>query len=136
MGTTVVMSTALRVVGLALVLTLILALMRESRPDWSTVLRLFGGALILLWLIRPLAAAVTSLDQLATLAHIPGAYLGLLLRILGLTYVTTLAARIAYDSGESHLGARIELAGKIAVLVLAVPLITVITKSLLALIPG
>ncbi|MBX5466529.1 MAG: stage III sporulation protein AD [Firmicutes bacterium] len=131
-----VVAAVLKVVAAGLVLTLMGSLLREMRGEWGTVVRLVGGALLLLWLIRPLAGAVAALDRLAQLGSIPGAYLGLLLRILGMAYLTTLAARVAYDSGESHLGARIELAGKIAVLVLAVPLITLITKSLLALIPS
>lgn len=130
------MQNLLHVVMIGLAATVMVTVVRELKPEWGTLLRLMVGALLFLVLLGPLSQVVAAISHMAQLAKIPGAYLGLLFKVLGIAYLTTLAARVAYDTGESAIGTRIELAGKIVILMLAVPLLKDITVELLKLIPS
>lgn len=126
----------LHLVALGLIGTVVLTVVRDLRPEWGTLLRLAIGTLLLLAVISPLARAVSALTHLAVMAHIPDIYLGLLFKVVGVAYLTTLAARVAYDTGESAIGSRIELAGKITILLLAIPILSDVTTDLLRMIPS
>ncbi len=130
------MTQIVQIVGIGLVLTVLVIVMQEQRGDWAELVRIGGGVLMLLFLVAPLIKVVNDVTRIAVLASIPGVYLGLLFKVLGIAYLTTFAARIAYDSGESGIAARLELAGKLFILLLAVPLIASVTDALLKLVPS
>jgi stage III sporulation protein AD len=116
--------------------TVLLLVIREERRDLGVILRLAVGAAILLLLVPDIARVVASVIHLSELAHIPSSYLALLLKVVGISYLTVFVAQLAQDAGETGTGMRVELAGKIAILVLAIPLIASITETVLKLIPS
>ena len=126
----------MRIVGLGLMATVLLIVVREERKDIGVVLRLAIGAAILVLLIPDIARVVSAFVHISELAHIPAQYLALLLKVVGISYITVFVAQLAQDSGEAGTGMRVELAGKIVILVLAIPLIASITETVLKLIPS
>lgn len=121
-------------VGLAS--TVLLVVIREQRSEWAVILRIGVGAILLLLVLAPLGRVVSEILHLAQLAKVRGLYLGILLKVVGITYLTTFAAYVAYDTGEAGTGWRIEVAGKVVVLALAIPLIVAVTETVLKMIPS
>lgn len=130
------MSALLRVVGLGLMATVLLMVIREERRDLSVILRLAVGVALLLLVIPDIAKVVTAIVHISELAHVPVAYVALLLKVVGISYLTVFVAQLAQDSGEQGTGMRVELAGKIVILMLAIPLIASIAETVLKLIPS
>ncbi len=126
----------MRVVGLGLMATVLLMVIREERRDLGVILRLGIAAVMLVLIVPDVARVVSALVHLSELAHIPAQYLALLLKVVGISYLTVFVAQLAQDSGEAGTGMRVELAGKIAILALAIPLIASITETVLKLIPS
>ncbi len=126
----------MRVIGLGLMATVLLMVVREERKDLGVILRLAVGVVMLLIVVPDIARVVASLVHISELAHIPAQYLGLLLKVIGIAYLTVFVSQLAQESGEASTGLRVELAGKIAILLLAVPLIASITETVLKLIPS
>lgn len=130
------MQTILHVVLLSAVVTVLLVVVREQRPEFATILRIGSGVALLLLVANPLSTVIHQLVLLANLANVRGMYLGLVLKVIGITYLTTFAAQVAYDTGESATGWRVELAGKIIILLMAIPLIAAIADTVLKMIPS
>ncbi len=57
------------------------------------------------------------------------------MKIIGIAYVAEFGAQIVRDAGQESIASKIELAGKIFILVLAIPIINVIIETLLGLLP-
>ncbi|NMP21159.1 SpoIIIAC/SpoIIIAD family protein [Sulfobacillus harzensis] len=126
----------LRVLGLGLMATVLVMVVKEQRQDIGVVVRLAVGVVMLLIIVPDISRVVSSFVRISELAHIPVQYLALLLKVIGIAYLTMFVAQLAQDSGEGGTALRIELAGKIAILLLAVPLVASITETVLKLIPG
>lgn len=126
----------MRVLGLGLMVTVLLMVVREERRDLAVVVRLAVGVAMLLIIVPDIARVVASFVHISELAHIPSQYLALLLKVIGIAYLTLFVAQLAQDSGEGGTALRIELAGKIAILLLAVPLVASIAETVLKLIPS
>jgi stage III sporulation protein AD len=60
-------------------------------------------------------------ETLAEKAEVNQEYLKLAVKIVGLAYLAGFGAQICRDAGESGMAAKIELAGKIFILVLGIP---------------
>ncbi|POB10760.1 SpoIIIAC/SpoIIIAD family protein [Sulfobacillus sp. hq2] len=130
------MHTILRLVSMGIIGTLLLVVVRDERKELGVVLRLALGAALLLVLITPLAEVLSGFLKLVDQARIRGLYLGLLLKVIGIAYLATFAAHIAYDSGEAGVGWRIEVGAKIVILALALPLVSAILQTVLKMIPS
>ncbi|MCL5971609.1 MAG: stage III sporulation protein AD [Firmicutes bacterium] len=130
------MHTILKVASIALIATVLLVVLREERKEWGVVIRFAVGAVVLLLILAPLQTVIAQVLQLATLVKVRGLYLAILLKVIGIAYIATFAAQMAYDTGESGLGWRVELAGKVAILALSLPLISAIITTILKMIPS
>ena len=66
---------------------------------------------------------MTQIHQLFQLAGLPDTYIAVLWKALGICYVTQLAGDVCRDSREEALCSVVHMAGKIALMVQALPLI-------------
>ena len=122
------------IVGFALVATIVLALLRPLRPELAVLLGLVAGALILLAVIPRIAQIVGLLESMAQKGGVSADYLAALLKIVGIAYLTEFGAQAARDAGEGALGSKVELAGKILILVIAIPLVVAVLDLILRLV--
>lgn len=130
------MGTFLSVVGLALAaLFAVLLLKQSSLPPLAVLLSLGVGALILLRLLPLLGEIITVFRRLAEESGLSQLYLSVILKIIAVSYVAEFAAGFCRDAGESALATKIELAGKVVVIVLAVPIIVNILDSVVSILP-
>lgn len=115
--------TVLALVGFSLVCLVCLVVLRPLRPELAVLLGLAASALIFAALLPRVQAILTILQALARQGGVDGAYLGLVLRIIGVAYIAEFGAQLARDAGEGALAAKVELGGKILILSLGLPIL-------------
>lgn len=125
----------LQLISMAILGTVVLVLMRQARPELAVPVSVLAGALVLLFVMRHITAVVGLVTDLLERAEINLTYAGSLLKIIGIAYLTEFGAQICRDAGESALGAKVELAGKVFILLLAVPIVIAIVETLLGVLP-
>lgn len=125
----------LPIVGIGIVITILVMLLREERPELALLLSLTAGIMIFLLLMDRIATVFNLLQQLAFRADLDLLYINTVLRIVAIAYIAQFGSQICRDAGESAIGGKIELAGKIMIMFLAVPLLLVILDSVLQLLP-
>lgn len=126
----------MNVVSAAVVAAFLTVVLRRYLPEQALAVGLIGGAVIL-----AVAGidAIPVLDEIRTLLSdggVSGEYVTVLFKALGVCLLTQLAADACRDAGEQGLAAKAEFAGKIAMLVLALPLFRKVSDIALSLIRG
>lgn len=124
-----------QIVGLALIVTVICVVLRQIRPEIALQLSILAGASIFILILSKIKVIVDLLQTLADQANISSYYLLIVLKIVGVAYLAEFGAQICRDAGESALATKIELAAKVGVIALAIPIIVAITESLVRLVP-
>jgi stage III sporulation protein AD len=124
-----------QVVGLGLIATLLVVILREYRPELAMQVSLVAGLIVMLLVVNRIAGAVQVITETAVGAGINLVYLQTLLRIIGIAYLAEFGAQACRDAGEGSIASRVELAAKVIILVMAVPIIVEIMESILRLIP-
>ena len=119
-----------KIVGLGLVAGILAILLRQDRPAVATLLSLTAGALILFLVLDRIAGITDVLQDLALRANVDGLYLGIVLKVIGVAFLTEFGAQVLRDADESAIAAKVELGGKIIILVLAIPIIAAILQTL------
>ncbi len=110
------------VLGFSLMVTVLLLIVRKERPEMAVPLSIAASALILIGLIKDISRILAVFETLATRAQINSGYLKLIVKIVGIAYLAGFGAQICKDAGENSMAAKIELAGKIFILGLGVPI--------------
>jgi stage III sporulation protein AD len=124
-----------QIVGLALIVTVISVVLKQVRPEIALQLTILAGASIFILVMSKIKVIVDVLQNLADQANISSYYLLIILKIVGVAYLAEFGAQICRDAGEGALASKIELAAKVGVIVLAIPIIVAITESLVRLVP-
>ncbi len=124
-----------QIVGFGFISTVLIIVLRQHNQELALLLSMAVGIMIFLHLIAPIQSVFTVLEELTYQADLDLAYIDTLLKIVGIAYITEFGAQVCQDAGEGAIGKKIELAGKIAIMMLAVPLILMILETVLTLLP-
>lgn len=125
----------LQLAGIGLVATVLMTVLRPLAPQFSMMIAIVAGVALLLPILGNLQTVIHSLTELSTAAKVNQGFLSTVLRIIGIAYIIEFAAQVARDANEGGLANKIELAGKVGIVVLAVPIITDVVESLVHLLP-
>ncbi len=110
------------IIGIGLVGMITAVLLRQYKPEYATLVSLAVGILIISMLCTQLFPVFEQMKQILDQAGLSAGYIGILVKSLGVCYLTQLASDACRDQGETAIGSKIELAGKITVLALGLPL--------------
>jgi stage III sporulation protein AD len=123
-----------KVGGIALTGLSALLILRAYKPEWAAFLRV-AVTVLSLGLILSMTATVLSYvtELIATTEALKGASWNILLKALGLAFLTETAASVCRDSGEAGLATWVETAGKLEILLLSFPLIRTVMDTVAAL---
>lgn len=125
----------IQIVGLGLLATILILILKEQKPIFAFMLAIVSGIIIFLFLIGKIADVIRIIERLAVEGGINLMYLKTILKIIGIAYIAEFGAQICRDAGQGAIASKIELAGKILIMVMAIPIITVIIETVMKLIP-
>lgn len=121
----------IKVVSFAFVALFIFILLKDKKSDIAALVILVAGASIFLLMIGQLNEVITFITSIAKKANIDAVYIGIVLKILAIAYITSFCSEICKDSGASTIASKVEFAGKIMILALAVPILMAVLDSIL-----
>lgn len=127
-GTGILQLGAIGVAGTLCALTI-----RKQTPELALVLALVTGCLVLYASRQALSQALTLLEQLASVAGLSQELLTPLIKTVGIAILVRLSAQLCKDGGMGSVAAFLELAGSLAALAVAAPLLRSVLELLEAL---
>lgn len=125
----------LQIIGLGIVATIIILVIKAQRPEIALQASIITGIIIFMLIAGKLSAIIGLLTSYAGKVNIDMSYLTILLKIIGIAYITEFGAEICKDAGEASIASKIELAGKVVIMVLAVPIITSVLELIINIMP-
>lgn len=126
----------IQIVGLGLLVTILALILKDQKPMFAFLLTAAAALFIFIFLADKIAAVIQVIERLAMETNVNMVYLKTILKIIGVAYIAELGAQIVRDSGFSSIASKIELAGKVLILVMAVPIIEVLIKTVLSMLPA
>ena len=110
------------VIGIAGVL---LALqIKQTKPEFAVYLSVATGVFLLLLAAQRLEIVVESVRLIQSSISIQSSYIQVLLKIIGITYISEFAADICRDAGYSTIAGQIGIFAKLSILAISMPIVT------------
>ncbi|PGE70659.1 stage III sporulation protein AD [Bacillus toyonensis] len=125
----------MQIVGLGLVATFLAAVLNQHKSSITSLFIVFVGSIMFLILIDQIHAILQMIERVASEAKVSNVYVETLLKIIGIAYIAEFGAQITKDAGQGAIASKIELAGKILILVMAIPILTVVIETILGFLP-
>ncbi len=97
-------------------------MLRQYRPEYAVFVSLGCSVVALLWLLQGIAQVMEELEQFFQGSLISGELIQVVMKCLGVCILTELAGQTCRDAGENAIGAKVELAGKVTLVLVSLPL--------------
>lgn len=110
-----------RVAVLGVAAVLLALWLKNDRPEYGIYLSLAAGIIILSLAVSQLSAVVDTIFKIASYIYIDKKYITILLKVTGVAYICEFAANLCRDSGYASVASQIEMAGKISIMVMSLP---------------
>lgn len=118
----------IRIAGISLAALIMGMFLRRHNKTVSLLLIMFACAAIFFESITSLSDIVASLNELASGMGEISSYLKIMFKVLGIALITQIISDICRDSGESALAGQTEVAAKILIVTLILPLLQVVVE--------
>jgi stage III sporulation protein AD len=109
-----------RVLGIGVAGTILAVNLSRHNGGYGLLTGIATGCLLLMLLLGEAGELETAIRELAG-DGLSSAYLGRVVRILGLACLTEAGSRIARDGGQGNIALKVELCGRVLILCAALP---------------
>ena len=125
----------IKIIGVELITSIAILVVKQVKPEIAIVITITGSLVMLLMLVEMLSSITGVFDILVNKTGIDKELFTSILKIIGIGYITEFSSNICIDSGNTTISDKILLAGKITILVLALPIITALVDIIVSIMP-
>ncbi|MBR5122337.1 MAG: stage III sporulation protein AD [Anaerotignum sp.] len=123
-----------KIIALGLIGTIFSVLLKKENPQIAMMVAVVTGVLIFLMLCVPLGNLLALLRETAEQAGVGEGYFSVVLKVIGIAYLTQFGAQLCADAGEGAIASKIELAGKVLMMTVAAPVLTGLLEMVMGLV--
>ncbi|HHY81452.1 MAG TPA: stage III sporulation protein AD [Clostridiales bacterium] len=125
----------MQITAIGLIAALLVMIIKQQRPDIALVITLAAGAVLFILLLGNIKTIAVTVENMAQKANLDSIYLTTVLKVIGIAYIAEFGSQICKDSGEGAIASKIELGGKVLIMILALPVVTALMEAVLKILP-
>lgn len=120
----------INVAMISIVAVLMAIIFKKGREEYSLYISIATCFVILLLGVGKLEVILDTIRRLQGHININQAYISILIKIIGITYVTEISSSLCKDSGYQAIGEQVELVGKLSILALSMPILLALLDTI------
>lgn len=113
----------LKFVGIAVVAVVLISIIKNNKQEYAIQLTIVTGVVLFAYILTRLTPVLSIFESLAGKAGLADNQLGAIIKIVGIAYVADFGSEICRDAGESSIAHKVDLAGKVLILIVATPIL-------------
>ncbi len=113
-----------QLIGIGIAGAIAAIMLKSYRPELSICIVLVTGAVLLSYILGILDNVLYFIERLIESSGLDKKYFTVILRITGITYITEIASELCRDAGQAAIAVKLEMAGKMFILLLSLPIIS------------
>lgn len=118
------MNDIIRIIGIGFTGGMLALTVRKQKPEMAVMISLVTSVIILGYVVHAIGAVTDELRSLIDECGVDIKYFTVSIKAVGIAYIVQCAAEILRDSGEGAIASKVEAAGKLCILALAMPVMT------------
>lgn len=123
----------IKVCAFCITAVILIIVVREQNKSIASLISIVSGIAVMIYVIANIDGVFTILSNLSSVSKVESKYLTLILKISGITYLIEFGKNLCVDASESALGTKLEMAGKVMIVTLTLPILTEILEQIVGL---
>ncbi len=120
---------------IAIISVIVILTIKPQMANMSVMITIVSGVIMFMMIIPTLEEVISSILDIVSILDIGIEHIGVILKIIGISYICEFSSQICIDAGESAIASKIELAGKILIMFISIPIITRLLSLITSLMP-
>ena len=120
----------LQIATLGIIGTLFAIQLKQYKVEYAILLCLGIGIVIFSGILQQIGKIIGTIREIAGVISMDTKYMTTILKMLGVTYVAEFTSSICKDAGNQALGSQIEIFSKLTILVLSLPILVALLKTI------
>lgn len=125
-----------RIAAVGICGVVIASIVKGYKPEFATYVIITTVMVIFIMVIYKLTAVFEFLSDIYDQISYGKNFFPIILKVLAVAYIADFTAQICRDSGESAIAGKVELAGKVMIFYLAVPVMMAVMELINKMLPG
>ena len=127
------MTELLKILAVALVTVFAHIIVKQTRPEIAMIISIAGSVFIIIMIVDSLSSVISSFYNIFKTTGVDTTLLTPLFKIIAIGYITEFGANICLDAGASSVADKILFAGKLVILLVALPIVTTVIDMVVTL---
>lgn len=124
----------IKIVGVSIFAVIMIIILKNYRPEMALVLSIITGIGIMLYAISKMSSVINVLNDLVPKSGVNTDFLLIIIKVIGIAYIVEFGKNVCIDAGQSSIATKLEMAGKVVIVVLTIPLISSLVNVLVGLV--
>lgn len=120
----------------AVVVVLIIIWLREVNPGYAAILSMGACVMLMYFVISRLGQLESYIERLTSYASLDIAYIEIILRMIGVAYICRFTGDICRDAGYGAIAVQVEMAGRISLILMSMPVLMSVIDLVVAIVEG
>lgn len=112
----------IKILGIGMTAAMLAVLVKGYKPELAMQISLAAAALIFIMVVPYLRSTVAMFQNIAAQVGIDSRFVGIVIKIIGVAYLAQFGAELCKDAGEGAVASKIELAGKLIIMTMSMPI--------------
>jgi len=120
----------IKVCGIGILGVLTAIQFKTVKTEYSTYISVALGLILFGFVVQQLRTILSSLEWIKELFGGTSGYLGILMKVIGITYLCEFSAGICKDAGYGAISEQIEVLGKLSVMFSGLPILLAVVEQI------
>ena len=125
------MNILIKIIGVCIITAFLSGMLKKHHPEYAFLLVVCASSVILAFLLNSFKSVFEGITNIMNLSGINSVYGELVLKIIGIACVSEYTSALFYDANETAMGKKIELSGKLIILLISLPVIKRLSELIL-----
>ena len=103
---------------------------KSIRPEYSLVIGLVSSLFLAIYALDEMGKIIDLFGAIESYSGIPGTYIQILLKLVGISFLCEFASNICKDAGQATMAKQVEMAGNLSILVVSLPILESLLTTL------
>ena len=124
-----------KVIMLAMAAAVLGVILRQQKGEFAMMISIAVGAVIFYMLKDEAFAAVSAVTAAVERMGIKTEHMSVLFKVIGIAYLTQFGASVCADAGEKAIAMKIELAGRLSIILMTIPVMLAVIDLITGILP-
>ncbi len=113
-----------RIALIGIVAGVLVVTVKQKQPELALQVSIIAGLIIFIYVLDYIVIAIDYIKDLVNKYNIPFETITVVLKIIGIAYICEFAVQVLKDTGENALANKVEIAGRVFIVVLSLPILS------------